>query len=84
MRKMKSTMSVVITVLLFLAAVHGYDKVGERETQQQQQQRNSKSLRESNIRFLKHLENTVGEYNTKIASSMVSFMVLRLIEGAAT
>ena len=83
MCQMKSNMSVVITVLLFLAVVHGYDKVGERETQQQQQ-RNSQSLRESDIRFLKHLENTVGEYNTEIASSMVSFMVLRLIEGAAT
>jgi len=78
---MKSIMSVVITALLFLA-VHGYDKVGESDTQQQ---RKSQSLGESDIRILKHLENTVGEYNTEtnnidIASSVVSF--LSSFEGA--
>jgi len=81
MCQMKSTMLVVITALLFLA-VHGYDKVGESDTQQQ---RKSQSLGESDIRILKHLENTVGEYNTEtnnidIASSVVSF--LSSFEGA--
>ena len=81
MYQMKSNMFLVITASLFLAVL-GYDKVGESDTKQQQ--RNSQSLRESDIRFLKHLENTVGEYNAEIASSMVSFMGLRLIDGAAT
>ena len=72
MCQMKSNMFLVITALLFLA-VHGYDKVGESDTKQQQ--RNSQSLRESDIRFLKHMENTVGEYNAEIASSVVSLCV---------
>ena len=78
---MKSTIPVVITALLFLA-VHGYDRVGESDTQQQ---RKSQPLGGSDIRILKHLENTVGEYNVEtnnndIASSVVSFMGLRLRE----
>jgi len=78
---MESTVSVVITALLFLA-VHGYDKVDESDTQQQ---RKLQSLGESDIRILKHLENTIGEYNAEtnnndIASSVVSFMGLRLRE----